>query len=122
MKTILAAMVSLMTAMTALQAASWSSLETREGVADFITNHCFAGTPYILLDNGLGNFVHEKSDPSYRGSDYYPMQIVFAVSKGYGYSVGPFSGVMGISIAGPKARTWEIGLDGGSPGPTGRWQ
>jgi hypothetical protein len=131
MKTILAAVVSLMTAITTLQtsASDWSSLEIREGAKDFIQNHCFAGTRYMLLDNGRGSFVDEKAYPAsslypngQEGRDWYAVRIVFAVSKGYGYSVGPFSGRMGIFVKGSQAGTWQIGLASGSPGPDGRWQ
>jgi hypothetical protein len=103
--------LSLMIAIIAPQAAEWPSVETREGAKNFIQNKCF-GTKYILLDNGPGTLV----------GDFYAVRIVFAINKGYGYSIGPFSGNMGIFVKGSQAGTWQIGLDGGWPGPTGTWR
>jgi hypothetical protein len=91
-----------------VQAAEWPSVETKEGAKEFIQNHCF-GTRYILLDTGSGTLSEDRTR--------YSMRIVFAVNKGYGYSTGPFSGAMGIIVRGPYAGIWQIGLDGGFPGP-----
>jgi hypothetical protein len=59
------AAVSLMIATlhTSVAAFYLPELQTKEGAREFIKDHCFAGTNYILLDNGAGTFWSEKSYP-----------------------------------------------------------